>query len=182
MGLGWKNHEVLEIVRHSSCFHLCKKRTFAVLQYYPHRQFHGFAGRKWQIVPAQEQRMSGGQFPQQGRQKKSPNMIASPLIFGPSIPQFHSHPFWSSTAISETSRSGRPHSGIVLRLTKKGYQPWGMPRPETLERKARRCKEVSKEVVGIHVLLTRSIFACDILRRLLRRVSPVQSTSAPLRC
>ena len=129
-----------------------------------------------------KQRMSGGQFPQQGRQKKSPNMIASPLIFGPSIPQFHSHPFWSSTAISETSRSGRPHSGIVLRLTKKGYQPWGMPRPETLERKARRCKEVSKEVVGIHVLLTRSIFACDILRRLLRRVSPVQSTSAPLRC
>ena len=30
---------------------------------------------------------------------------------------------------------------------------------------------VNKEVVGTHALPTRSLFACDILRRLLRRVS-----------
>jgi hypothetical protein len=34
---------------------------------------------------------------------------------------------------------------------------------------------------GTHVLLTRSLFACDILRRLLLRVSLAKSTSAPLR-
>ena len=34
---------------------------------------------------------------------------------------------------------------------------------------------VIKEVVGIHVLLTRSLFACDILRRLLLRVSLARS-------
>jgi hypothetical protein len=43
-------------------------------------------------------------------------------------------------------------------------------------------QEVSKEVVGIHVLLNGSLFACDILRRFLPRVSPVKSTSAALRC
>jgi hypothetical protein len=40
---------------------------------------------------------------------------------------------------------------------------------------------LSKEVVGIHVLLIRSLFGADILRRLLRRVSRVKPTSAPLR-
>ena len=40
---------------------------------------------------------------------------------------------------------------------------------------------VNKELVGIHVLLTRSLFACDILRRLLPRVSLAKPTSAPLR-
>jgi hypothetical protein len=38
-----------------------------------------------------------------------------------------------------------------------------------------------KEVVGIHVLLTRSPFACGILHWLLRRVSLAKSTSAPVR-
>jgi hypothetical protein len=42
-------------------------------------------------------------------------------------------------------------------------------------------RAVTKEVVGIHVLLTRSLFACDILRRFLRRVSLAKSTSAPVR-
>jgi hypothetical protein len=46
---------------------------------------------------------------------------------------------------------------------------------------SRKLQKVTKEVVGIHVLLKRSLFACDILRRLLRRVSPLKSTSAPLR-
>jgi len=32
-------------------------------------------------------------------------------------------------------------------------------------------RAVTKEVVGIHVLLTRSLFGGDILRRLIRRVS-----------
>src|SRR5271165_3829960 len=40
---------------------------------------------------------------------------------------------------------------------------------------------VNKEAFGIHVLLMRSLLACDILRRFLRRVSPVKSTSAALR-
>jgi hypothetical protein len=35
----------------------------------------------------------------------------------------------------------------------------------------------SQEVVGMHVLLTRSLFACGILRKLLRRVSLAKSTS-----
>ena len=43
-------------------------------------------------------------------------------------------------------------------------------------------RQVSKEAVGIHVLLTRSLFGGGILRRLLLRVSPVNSTSAPWRC
>jgi len=40
---------------------------------------------------------------------------------------------------------------------------------------------IIKEVVGTHVLLRRSLFACDILRRLLRPVSLAKPTSAPLR-
>ena len=40
---------------------------------------------------------------------------------------------------------------------------------------------VTKEAVGIHVLLTRSLFGDGIPRRLLRRVSLAKPTSAPLR-
>src|SRR4029077_16635563 len=40
---------------------------------------------------------------------------------------------------------------------------------------------LSKEVVGIHVLLTRSLFGADIRRGWLRPVSPAKPTSAPLR-
>jgi hypothetical protein len=40
---------------------------------------------------------------------------------------------------------------------------------------------VSKEVIGIHVLPTRSLFGDGILRRLLRRVFLAKPTSAPLR-
>jgi hypothetical protein len=52
-----------------------------------------------------------------------------------------------------------------------------------IERKAGSCvkHEVTKEAVGILVLLTRSIFACGTLRSLLPRVLPAESTSAPLR-
>ncbi len=38
-----------------------------------------------------------------------------------------------------------------------------------------------KEIVGNRVLQTRSLLACGILRRLLRRVSLAKPTSAPLR-
>ena len=38
-----------------------------------------------------------------------------------------------------------------------------------------------KEEVGIHLLLTRYLFACGIPHRLLRRVSLRKPTSAPLR-
>jgi len=40
---------------------------------------------------------------------------------------------------------------------------------------------VNKEVVGIRVFLTGSLFACDILRKLLPRVSLAKLTSAPAR-
>jgi hypothetical protein len=40
---------------------------------------------------------------------------------------------------------------------------------------------LTKEVVGIDALLTRSLFACDILRRSLQRVSLAKPTSAPVR-
>jgi hypothetical protein len=42
-------------------------------------------------------------------------------------------------------------------------------------------QEITKEVVGVHVLLTGSLFGDDILRRLLLRVSLGKSTSVPLR-
>jgi hypothetical protein len=58
--------------------------------------------------------------------------------------------------------------------------------------KSRSCKQnfstkrgtgrFTKEVVGIHVPLTRSLFGDGTPRRLLRRVSLTKSTSAPLRC
>src|ERR1700730_13298160 len=57
------------------------------------------------------------------------------------------------------------------------YEPWRPPNCSSSERRA----SITKEVVGIHVLRTRSLFACDILRRLLRRVSLAKPTSAPLR-
>ena len=43
----------------------------------------------------------------------------------------------------------------------------------------RELQEVSKEVVGIHVLLTRSLFGDGIPRKFLLPVSPVKLTSAP---
>jgi hypothetical protein len=39
---------------------------------------------------------------------------------------------------------------------------------------------ITKVVVGVHVLLTRSLFACDILRKLLPRVWSEKWTSVPL--
>jgi DNA-binding MarR family transcriptional regulator len=54
-------------------------------------------------------------------------------------------------------------------------------RRETLERRA--LQAVTREIVGIHVLLTHSLFACDILRRFFRRgrrykLSPAQQAEA----
>ena len=51
---------------------------------------------------------------------------------------------------------------------------------ETLER-MEGPGEVSKEVAGIQVLLTYSLFAADILRKSLRRVFLATLTSAPVR-
>src|SRR5271165_5594145 len=42
-------------------------------------------------------------------------------------------------------------------------------------------RAVTKEVVGIHVLVTRSLFGGDILHRFLQRVSLAKLTSAPVR-
>jgi hypothetical protein len=49
------------------------------------------------------------------------------------------------------------------------------------ERKTWHCKQLAKEVVVVHGLLMRSLFACDILRSSPQRVSLARSTSASLR-
>ena len=46
---------------------------------------------------------------------------------------------------------------------------------------AQKQQEITKEVVGIRVLLTRSLFGDGIPRRLFRPVSLAKPTSAPLR-
>ena len=48
--------------------------------------------------------------------------------------------------------------------------------------KGRALPDVSKEAVGIHVLLTQWLFACDIPRSSLRRVSLAKWISASSRC
>jgi hypothetical protein len=50
-----------------------------------------------------------------------------------------------------------------------------------LNETAGKLQEIIKEVVGIHVLLTRSLFGDGILRRLLLRVSLGKPISAPSR-
>ena len=57
----------------------------------------------------------------------------------------------------------------------------GVLRPETLERKGTALQEVIKEVVGIRVHLTHSLFGHGMLRRLILRVFLAKATSAPLR-
>ena len=52
--------------------------------------------------------------------------------------------------------------------------------PLLVPKRTQPMKQRGFEVVGIHVLLTRSFFGGDILRRLIRRVSLAKSTSAPL--
>ena len=58
---------------------------------------------------------------------------------------------------------------------------WEKNRGRGVETKARELQEVTKEVVGTHVLPIRSLFFGGILRRLLLRVSLAKPTSAPLR-
>ena len=58
---------------------------------------------------------------------------------------------------------------------------WEKNRGRGVETKARELQEVTKEVVGIHVLPRRWLFAGGILRRLLRRVSVAKPISVPLR-
>ena len=60
------------------------------------------------------------------------------------------------------------------------HDPRGAP-TETLGTKGRALQEVTKEAVGIHVLLTRSLFGDGIPRTLLLRVSRAKPTSAPSR-
>jgi hypothetical protein len=55
----------------------------------------------------------------------------------------------------------------------RNFSPTTKPRDSAL-------RAVTKVLVGTHVLLTRSLFVCDILRRFLRRVSLVKPTSAAL--
>src|SRR5271157_1486991 len=65
-----------------------------------------------------------------------------------------------------------------LCISKRLFDNAGLP---TTKPRDSALRAVTKEVVGIRVLPTRSLFACGILRRLLRRVSLAKPTSAPLR-
>jgi len=60
---------------------------------------------------------------------------------------------------------------------------FGFNRDQSEKQRGQRflCEELVKEVIGIHVLLTRLIFGDGIPRRLLRRVSLAKPISAPSR-
>ena len=73
--------------------------------------------------------------------------------------------------LAESARPGRP------RIADRRHGPGG----ENGSAKGRELQEIIKEAVGIHVPLPRSLFGCDILSRLLLRVSLAKPTSAPLR-
>ena len=78
------------------------------------------------------------------------------------------HASFSGSLVAEVS------SALHLkRLFDNAGLPTTKPRDSAL-------RAVIKELVGIHVLPKRLLFACDIPRRLLRRVSPAKLTSAPL--
>ena len=66
------------------------------------------------------------------------------------------------------------------RVSRDWFRPASLGRPCRYS-KERKPQEITKEVVGIHVLLTRSLSGDGIPRRLLRRASPVKPTSVPLR-
>jgi hypothetical protein len=72
------------------------------------------------------------------------------------------------------TREGRKRSGSVewRRLPYDGQR---------FEQKGGSCKKITKEVVGINVLLRRSLFGDGTPRRLLRRVSLTKSASRQLR-
>jgi hypothetical protein len=89
------------------------------------------------------------------------------------------HPGIGGEALANFVRDYSRHFPFSVELLNAGeIQPGLAARRRT---KGRALQEVSKEVVGIHALLTRSLFACDILRRFLRRVPLAKSISAPLR-
>src|SRR5262245_27652972 len=67
--------------------------------------------------------------------------------------------------------------GNAVRIPRMSPEPRACSR--TLEQ--RESVEITKEAVGVHVLLTRLLFGGDIPRRFLRRVSVAKPTSAPLR-
>ena len=85
------------------------------------------------------------------------------------------------------SRWSRPRSFFRYRLglTEADKVSKNSPRPnpgEQQTQKLRRDRRMHiKEAAGIHVLLTRSLFACGILRNFLARVALRKSTSAPVR-
>src|SRR5271166_7190552 len=71
---------------------------------------------------------------------------------------------------------------VALNVDRLEGTDWGKNRGRGVERKAGSFKGVSKEVIGLHLLLTRSLFGGGILHRLLPHVSLAKSTSAPLQC
>jgi hypothetical protein len=101
-------------------------------------------------------------------------------------------------SISAVATKNDLYAGIV---TIQALYPRGLPTPSLGDQSPSRAKEpnqprrsdrnprtkcgtlqaVTKEVVGIHVLLTRSLFGDGILRNFLLRVSLAKSTSALVR-
>jgi len=79
------------------------------------------------------------------------------------------HASFSGSLVAEASS---------LRISKRLFDNAGLP---TTKPRDSALRAVTKEVVGIRVLLTRLLFGGDILRRLLLRVSLAKPPSAPLR-
>jgi hypothetical protein len=70
---------------------------------------------------------------------------------------------------------------VILSLPPRGCRESGNFTRRSLERSISYCRAVTKEAAGIHVPLTSSLFACDILCRLLPRVSEAKPTSVLVR-
>jgi hypothetical protein len=95
--------------------------------------------------------------------------LAGPLITSSPRHPWLEHAFFSGSPVAEV------YSLCIssVCLINAGL-PTTKPRDSAL-------RAVTKEVVGLHVLLARSLFGDGIPRRLLRRVSLAKATFAPLR-
>jgi hypothetical protein len=90
------------------------------------------------------------------------------------------HEFTQTPLAKHASFSGSLLAEVSsLCISKRLFDNAGLP---TTKPRDSALRAVTKEVVGIRVLLTRLLFGDGIPRKLLRRVSAAKSTSASVRC
>ena len=104
----------------------------------------------------------------ESRPSSEQGLVSAGNLTGPLITSSPSTPVKHTSLVCEVS------SVCIKRLFDNAGFLRTKPRDSAL-------RAVTKEVVGLHVLLTGSLFGDDILRRLLLRVSLAKPTSAPLR-